>query len=466
MEHYDIVVIGSGSGNTILDEDFADRRAAIIDSGAFGGTCLNVGCIPTKMFVLPADFASSPSEAVRVGVDLQFRGASFASIRDRIFGRIDSISKAGLSYRQGLDNIDVYTGEAAFIDAHTLEVGGRCITADQIVLAAGSRPRVPDVPGLDDPSMAGLIHTSDTIMRLAELPQRLVILGGGLIAAEFAHIFSGLGSQVTVINRSGRMLRHEDRDISQRFTEQMGRRVRLRMAEGLVGVDRDPGGHLVVLTVDGDGVDYDYPADVVLNAAGRVSNGDRLNLPAAGVDVDDDGFVVVDKHQRTNVEHIWALGDVCSPWELKHVANHEARVVRHNLLHPDDLASSNHRFVPHAVFSNPQVASVGATEQELLQSDTLYAAYLQEYADVAYGWAMEDEGHCVKLLGDPQTRTLLGAHIIGPQASTLIQTCIQGMSVGQTVDEMARGQYWIHPALSEVVESALLGLGKEMDTTR
>lgn len=313
MEHYDIVVIGSGSGNTILDEDFADRRAAIIDSGAFGGTCLNVGCIPTKMFVLPADFASSPSEAVRVGVDLQFRGASFASIRDRIFGRIDSISKAGLSYRQGLDNIDVYTGEAAFIDAHTLEVGGRCITADQIVLAAGSRPRVPDVPGLDDPSMAGLIHTSDTIMRLAELPQRLVILGGGLIAAEFAHIFSGLGSQVTVINRSGRMLRHEDRDISQRFTEQMGRRVRLRMAEGLVGVDRDPGGHLVVLTVDGDGVDYDYPADVVLNAAGRVSNGDRLNLPAAGVDVDDDGFVVVDKHQRTNVEHIWALGDVCSP---------------------------------------------------------------------------------------------------------------------------------------------------------
>ena len=313
MEHYDIVVIGSGSGNTILDEDFADRRAAIIDSGAFGGTCLNVGCIPTKMFVLPADFASSPSEAVRVGVDLQFRGASFASIRDRIFGRIDSISKAGLSYRQGLDNIDVYTGEAAFIDAHTLEVGGRCITADQIVLAAGSRPRVPDVPGLDDPSMAGLIHTSDTIMRLAELPQRLVILGGGLIAAEFAHIFSGLGSQVTVINRSGRMLRHEDRDISQRFTEQMGRRVRLRMAEGLVCVDRDPGGHLVVLTVDGDGVDYDYPADVVLNATGRVSNGDRLNLPAAGVDVDDDGFVVVDKHQRTNVEHIWALGDVCSP---------------------------------------------------------------------------------------------------------------------------------------------------------
>ena len=466
MEHYDIVVIGSGSGNTILDEDFADRRAAIIDSGTFGGTCLNVGCIPTKMFVLPADLATSPSEAARLGVNLQFRGASFASIRDRIFGRIDPISEAGFSYRQGLENIDVYSDEAKFVDAHTLEVGDRRITADQIVLAVGSRPRVPDVPGIDDSSRAGSIHTSDTIMRLAELPQRLVILGGGFIAAEFAHTFSGLGSQVTVINRSGRMLRHEDREISQRFTEQIGRRVRLRMSEGLVGIDRDPGGHVVVLSVDGDGVDYDYPADVVLNATGRVPNGDRLNLSAAGVDVDDDGYVVVDEHQRTNVEHIWALGDVCSHRELKHVANHEARVVRHNLLHPDDLASSDHRFVPHAVFSNPQVASVGATEQELLQSDTPYAAYLQEYADVAYGWAMEDEGHCVKLLGDPQTRMLLGAHIIGPQASTLIQTCIQGMSAGQKIDEMARGQYWIHPALPEVVENALLGLGNEMDATR
>ena len=330
MEHYDIVVIGSGSGNTILDEDFADRRAAIIDSGTFGGTCLNVGCIPTKMFVLPADLATSPSEAARLGVNLQFRGASFASIRDRIFGRIDPISEAGFSYRQGLENIDVYSDEAKFVDAYTLEVGDRRITADQIVLAVGSRPRVPDVPGIDDPSRAGSIHTSDTIMRLAELPQRLVILGGGFIAAEFAHIFSGLGSQVTVINRSGRMLRHEDREISQRFTEQIGRRVRLRMSEGLVGIDRDPGGHVVVLSVDGDGVDYDYPADVVLNATGRVPNGDRLNLSAAGVDVDDDGYVVVDEHQRTNVEHIWALGDVCSHRELKHVANHEARVVRHN----------------------------------------------------------------------------------------------------------------------------------------
>lgn len=463
MEHYDVAVIGSGSGNTIIDEEFADRRAAIIDSGHFGGTCLNVGCIPTKMFVLPADFASSPAAAARVGVNLDLAGVSFPAIRDRIFGRIDPISDGGLAYRRDLDNVDVYTDEAHFLDPHTLALGPRRISADQIVLAAGSRPRVPDVVGLDDPRFADAIHTSDTVMRLPELPKRLVILGGGFIAAEFAHIFSSLGSRVTVINRSGRMLRHEDQEISRRFTEQIGRRVRLRMSEGLVGIDRDPGGHLVVLTVDGDGVDYDYPADVVLNAMGRIPNGDRLNLDAAGVRVDEDGYVIVDEHQRTNVDHIWALGDVCSHWLLKHVANHEARVVRHNLLHPDDLASSDHRFVPHAVFSNPQVASVGFTEQDLRQSETPFVAWVQEYADVAYGWAMEDEGHCVKLLGDPQTRTLLGAHLIGPQASTLIQPLIQAMSFGQTVDEVARGQYWIHPALPEVVENALLGLAGQMD---
>ena len=143
-------------------------------------------------------------------------------------------------------------------------------------------------------------------------------------------------------------------------------------------------------------------------------------------------------------------------------------MVAHNLENPQRLRASRHQAVPSAIFSYPEMAQVGLTEaqaSERIGGENI-TTKVQNYGDTAYGWAMEDEGHCVKLLGDPQTRTLLGAHIIGPQASTLIQTCIQGMSVGQTVDEMARGQYWIHPALSEVVESALLGLGKEMDTTR
>ncbi len=462
-DSFDIAIIGSGSGNTILGREYADKKVAIIDSGTFGGTCLNYGCIPSKMFVIPADFASCGADAARVDVDLEFAGADFRAIRDRIFSRIDPISRSGLEFRRGLDNTTVFTEEARFVDPHTLQVGSGRISADQIVLAAGSRPRVPDLLGIDDPRWCDRIHTSNTIMRIEELPDRLVILGGGVIAAEFAHIFSALGSKVTVINRSGRMLRREDVDVSTHFTEQLAWRVSLRMSEDLVAIEEDAGGHLTVVTVDPYGVDYMYPADVVLNATGRIPNSDRLGLEAAGVAVDDEGFVTVDRYQRTSVPHIWALGDICYPGFLKHVANAEARVVRHNLLHPDSPVCSDHRFVPHAVFSSPQIAAVGATEQELRQSETRYVSFTQQYADVAYGWAMEDNAHFVKLLGDPATRTLLGAHIIGPQASTLIQVAIGAMTFGQTVDEAARGQYWIHPALPEVVENALLGLAGEMD---
>ncbi|MCI1748077.1 MAG: mycothione reductase [Acidipropionibacterium sp.] len=462
-DSFDIAIIGSGSGNTILGKEYADKKVAIIDSGTFGGTCLNYGCIPSKMFVIPADFASSVGDAARVDVDLEFAGADFRSIRDRIFSRIDPISRSGLRFRQGLDNTTVFTEEARFTGPHTLQVGDREITADQIVLAAGSRPRVPDLLGIDDPRWSDRIHTSNTIMRIEELPERLVILGGGVIAAEFAHVFSALGSKVTIINRSGRMLRREDIDVSKHFTEELAWRVSLRMSEDLVAIEEDAGGHLTVVTVDPYGVDYMYPADIVLNATGRIPNSDRLGLDAAGVAVDEDGFVAVDEYQRTSAPHIWALGDICFPGFLKHVANAEARVVRHNLLHPENPVAADHRVVPHAVFSSPQIAAVGATEQELRQSETPYVSFTQQYADVAYGWAMEDSAHFVKLLGDPATRTLLGAHIIGPQASTLIQVAISAMTFGQTVDAVARGQYWIHPALPEVVENALLGLAGEMD---
>jgi mycothione reductase len=199
-------------------------------------------------------------------------------------------------------------------------------------------------------------------------------------------------------------------------------------------------------------------ADVLLVATGRRPNGDRLGLEAAGVELDEDGYVVVDEHQRTTAPHIFALGDVSSPAQLKHVANHEARVVQHNLLHPDALVRSDHRYVPHAVFANPEVASVGVTEEQAREQGLDHVVAQQAYGDVAYGWAMEDSGHFVKLVAERSTGLLLGAHLIGPDASSLIQPLIQAMSFGQPAHEVARGQYWIHPALAEVVENALLAL--------
>jgi mycothione reductase len=193
-------------------------------------------------------------------------------------------------------------------------------------------------------------------------------------------------------------------------------------------------------------------------ANSSLQSGEWKRSRFTGVELAEDGRIVVDATQRTTAEGIWALGDVSSPYLLRHVANHEARVVRHNLLHPDEPVESDHRFVPQAVFSGPQVAWVGATEQSLRALGRPYVTAIRRYGDVAYGWAMVDTDHFVKLLADPADGRLLGAHVIGPEAADLLQPLTQAMSFGLDAPTMARGQYWIHPALSEVVENALLDL--------
>ncbi len=454
MRHFDLVIIGSGSGNSIPDERFAHLSVALVDKGVFGGTCLNVGCIPTKMFVHPADLAAGTAHAARLGVDLDLRAVHFADIRDRIFGRIDPISAGGLKWRASNDNVTVFQEAARFLDPHTLQVGEETITGERFVLAAGSRPVIPGLPGLD----TVLHHTSDTVMRLPELPRSMVVVGGGYIAAEMGHVFSAFGTRVDVVLRGDRMLRGEDEDVSQRFTELFGRRVGLHPRTSVSQVQPAAGDAGITLVLQGPDGERELTAEVLLLATGRVPNGDTLNLAAAGVEVDDAGYVVVDARQQTTAEHIWALGDVSSPHQLKHVANHEARVVQHNLLRPDAPVASDHRFVPHAVFSDPQVASVGLTEAQAAEQGVDVVAVTQQYGDVAFGWAMEDTDHFVKLLADRRSGMLVGAHLIGPDASSLIQPLIQAMSFGQHPHAVARGQYWVHPALAEVVENALLQL--------
>ena len=452
MRHHDLVVIGTGSGNSIVDQRFADRDVAIIEHGAFGGTCLNVGCIPTKMYVYPADVAQHIRHASRYGIDGTLDKVRWTDIRDRVFGRIDPISAGGREYRMGdrSPNVTVYEGHARFTGPKELAIdGGESLTADTIVIAAGGRPMVPDV--IADSGVP--FHTSDTIMRIDDVPGHLVIVGSGYIAAEFAHVFSALGARVSVIGRSGTLLRTQDETVSQRFTAIASERWDTHLRHTITHVTGS-GGDITVTLDDGTVLD----ADVLLVATGRVPNGDRLDLQQAGIPTHPDGRVVVDEYQRTPVEGIWALGDVSSPYQLKHVANHEQRVVQHNLLHPDAMRATDHRFVPAAVFTDPQIATVGLTEAECRDQGLDYAVKVQEYGDVAYGWAMEDTTGFCKVLAERGTGRLLGAHVMGPQASIVVQPLIQAMSFGLGVADMARGQYWIHPALPEVVENALLGL--------
>ncbi len=451
--HHDLVVIGSGSGNTIADDSFSDWQVAIVEEGVFGGTCLNVGCIPTKMFVYPADLAYGAAHGGRLGVETHLDGVRWREIRDRIFGRIDPISASGKRWRaSGRDNVRLYQGHARFVDAHTIDTGtGERITADHIVIATGSRPLLPDIPGLDDVPF----HTSDTVMRIDEVPERVLILGGGFVGAEFAHVFSSFGAQVTIINRSDRLLRAEDDDVSTLYTELARERWALRLDTLVTRLEPDGDGVRAHLD-DGSTV----AADLLLVAVGRRSNSDLLDLDRAGVEVDARGLVVVDDQQRTNVEGVWALGDVSNTFQLKHVSNAEARTIRHNLRHPDDLVATDHVNVPSAVFSHPQVASIGLSEADALARGIPHVVGRYDYGGTAYGWAMEDETSFAKVLADPVTGLILGAHVLGPQASVLLQPIVQAMSLGQRAHDVARGQYWIHPALTEVVENALLDLEK------
>src|SRR5829696_6755269 len=211
VQHFDLCIIGSGSANTIPGRRLADLQIAMVEGGTFGGICLNVGCIPSKMLVYPADLARIPAQAARLGVDLELRRTRWPDIRDRIFGRIDAKSASGQKFREDDPSITLFREPAHFVATRTLDVGSSDrITADRFVIGAGSRAVIPDLDGLSDVDY----HTSDTVMRIAELPESMIILGGGYVAAEFAHIFSALGTQVTVINRSAALLRKEDRDVS------------------------------------------------------------------------------------------------------------------------------------------------------------------------------------------------------------------------------------------------------------
>lgn len=462
MQHFDLCVIGSGTGNALINKQFAGWSVALVDGAPrFGGTCLNAGCIPSKMFAYPADIVHAARTASRLGVDVGPISVRWDDLRSRVFERLDALSASGEQWRQTNRRVALFRERAHFVAPKVLQVGDERISADSFVIAAGSRPTIPAVPGADDPALADRLHTSETIMRLPTLPRSLVIVGGGMVAAEFAHVFAAFGTQVTLLHRGEVLLRRADEAVARRFTDLTSERVNLRLRQNLVSFEDTGAGTVLVGTVDADGIEYGFEGEHVLIAIGRTPNGDTLNLDATGVAQHEDGRVVVDEFQRTTGDGIYALGDVSTPKQLKHVANHEMRIVRHNLLHPDDLTPSDHRFVPQAVFGGPQVAWVGLTEQEAREQGVRYVVGERDYGSVAYGWAMEDTEHFAKVLADPATGRLLGAHIIGPEASTLIQPLVQAMSFGLDASAMARDQYWIHPALTEVVENALLALRLE-----
>lgn len=448
MTVFDVIVIGSGSGLEVSSEA-AERglKVAVIEPGPFGGTCLNRGCIPSKMLIHSADVVQTILRAGLFGIKAQVSAIDWRFIVKRVTDTIDADAATVEQGNRDNPNITVFKNAARFVGPKTVEVADERITAETIVIAAGTRPRVPDIEGLSDVPFI----TSDEALRLPNQPARLVIYGGGFIAAELAHFFGALGTQVTIVYRGSRLLRKEDDEISARFSEVYLRRFDTVLNSAIQRVRRQ--GDEIVVETASDGVKRSIMADTLLLAVGRVPNTDALDVAKSGVTVDANGFVKTDEYLETSVPGIWALGDIVGRYLLKHSANLEAAHVAHNIFNLDSKVAVDYHAMPHAVFASPQVGSVGLTEREANERGIPYAVGRYNYIDTAYGSSIEDKDGFVKVLVHRKTGEVLGGHIIGSEASILVQEIANAMRLRLTADAFAQAIY-VHPALPEVVQRA------------
>lgn len=448
MSNFDVMVIGSGSGLEVSAEA-ASRglSVAVVEEGPFGGTCLNRGCIPSKMLIHCADVMETIQQAELFGIKARVESVDWQSIIRRVVNEVDGDAQAVEEGNRQAANITVFKGSGRFVGEKTLEVNGEKISAETVLIAAGTRPSIPDIPGLDDVPYI----TSDQALRLPEQPRRLAIVGGGYIAAEMAHFFGALGTEVTLIQRSPLLLRAEDEDVARRFTQVYQRKFNVLLDAQVSRASFNGDG--IALQVSTNGDTQQVVADTLLVATGRVPNTDLLDVASTGVETDEQGFVSTDEYLETRVPGIWALGDIVGKYLLKHSANLEAAYVSNNIFNPDHRVAVDYRAMPHAIFASPQVASVGLSEREANDLDLNYTTATYDYYDTAYGSSIEDRDGFVKVLADPETGEILGAHIIGTDASVLVQEVANAMRWRLPVDAITQSIY-VHPALPEVVQRA------------
>jgi len=459
MKKYDLICMGTGSAMNIIEpmiDTDPEIKIAVIDKDDPGGICLTRGCIPSKLLLYPAELVRLTQGAKDLGIPVETGRIDFEGIMERmrsIIGRdIDQI-RAGLSQSE---NVDYYRAVAEFIGPYQLRVGDMSITSDMIFLCLGSKPLIPPVKGLHDTGY----DTSDTILNLEKLPASLIILGGGYIAAEYGHFFSAMGSEVTVIGRNPRFLPAEEPEVSELALKEMSKHMTIVTHHQVEEVERSSSGKVRVTARDGrTGKTDTFTADRVLVATGRASNAEILRPDKAGIETDEKGWIVVNEHLETSKPNIWAFGDATGKHMFKHVANYESKVVLYNAVLGEKVTADYHA-VPHAVFSHPEIASVGLKEAEavtLLGEDRVLIGF-QRYRDTAKGEAMGARDEFVKVVMENGSGRILGAHIIGPQASVLIQEIITLMYTSdRTIAPIREGMH-IHPSLSEVVERAFVSL--------
>ncbi len=429
MKEYGLIVVGTGAGMNVVDSALErGLKVAIVEEGPVGGTCLNRGCIPSKVLVHVADVIREAEEAAKIGVTLKLESVDFKKIKGRMWDIVlTGRGEMETSLKQ-IKDIDFYNTIGTFVSDYTLQVGNETIKAPKIVIASGARAQIPAIP------------------------ESIVILGGGYIGCEFAHFFSAIGARVVIVGRNPVLLPHEEPETSLLVKSRLSQHAEMHTGTDTIKVEDRDGKIAVTIKDPAEKAERTVEAQHLLVATGVRSNSDWLKPENSGVKTDDKGWITTNPYLETSKPNIFALGDALGRNMYRHTANYEASVVRNNLFEEHKLTLDLHA-VPHAVFTDPQVGQVGMIEEEAKQGRKVMVG-VSRYFDSAMGYAYGDEDTFAKVIVEYPSRKILGATVVGPQASTLVQQVVNLMnSENQTYAPLARAQI-IHPALSEVLASA------------
>ncbi|MFC7141190.1 dihydrolipoyl dehydrogenase family protein [Halosimplex aquaticum] len=465
MPEFDLIVLGGGTGNRVAAAA-ADEGTdvALVERGRLGGTCLNRGCNPSKKLIHRANVAETVRGADALGVEASVESVDFEGIVDDVRATIRETAEAKAERARGHDNIAFYQREGRFVDERTVEVDagggadsgggaddGERLTAERVVLAGGSRPMVPDA--IDGTAETEFL-TSDEALWLSECPDRLVVVGGGYIAAELSHFFSQMGADVVIVGHAELLVDREDSDVAERLTEVYREKHELHLGYSATEI-AESDGEKRVTAEDEDGDEIEVAGDRLLLATGRRPNTDTWNVSAAGIETTEEGLVETDEYLRTSADGVYAIGDIAGNYMFKHSGDKEAEYAVENAVRGAETPVE-YPGMAHAVFGSPQVASLGKTEGELEEdedfADDEYEVGTFAYDDTALGSALDDEGGFAKVLVGADGE-VLGCHVVGPEASTLIHEVSTAVAAGADAATVAETIH-VHPALSEVVQGA------------
>jgi dihydrolipoamide dehydrogenase len=434
-------------------------RVAIIEHGPMGGTCLNRGCIPTKILTYVADIITQAEHLKELGVEMKVESIDYPWIMKRMRDEVDGDSTMQGESVDAAEGLDWYKGTGKFVDDYTVEIDGERIRAPNIIITAGSRPLIPDIKGLDKVEYL----TNDGALRLMEQPNSMLIIGGGYIATEFGHFFSAVGTNVTIIGRNQYLVKNEDPDVSDILKQELSKRMNVHTNHEVIEVKQENGEKVVIAKDRITGSKVEFRGEVLLVAAGRRSNADLFKPEKTGVKTDKNGWVIVDDYFRTSKKGIWSFGDAIGKYQFRHVANDESQIVWYNFVRSlnakhegtePELMTMDYNAIPSAVFSYPPIATVGMTLREAKDSGLKLLVGEADYSIAAKGFAMGEPASLVRVIVDAESRRILGASIVGPYAPILIQEIINLMYTPDgTYQPMFQAMH-IHPALPEVVQRA------------